>query len=89
MSKKDSPMNDVRLQTTMITWIGLCAGEVWRYLDKHEGKAPLQSLLSGIDAPRETIFMAMGWLAREGYILIEGSLPNLSLKLNPLPPGKA
>ena len=73
----------------MITWIGLCAGEVWRYLDKHEGKVSLKELLSGIDAPKETILMAIGWLGREGYILIEGNnLSNLQIKLNSNPPKK-
>lgn len=72
----------------MITWIGLCAGEVWRYLDKHGSEASLQSLLSGIEAPRETIFMAIGWLGREGYILMEGDLHDFKVKLNPRPPKK-
>lgn len=73
----------------MITWIGLCAGEIWRCLDKHEEKASLKELLSGIDAPKETILMAIGWLGREGYILIEGNnLPNLKIKLNSNPPKK-
>ncbi|OGW87473.1 MAG: hypothetical protein A3A81_03825 [Omnitrophica bacterium RIFCSPLOWO2_01_FULL_45_10b] len=57
----------------MITWIGLCAGEVWKYLDTHDGKTSLKSLLAEIDAPRETILMAVGWLAREGHILMRGS----------------
>ena len=30
----------------MITWIGLCAGEIWRYLDNHAGETSLKSLLS-------------------------------------------
>jgi hypothetical protein len=77
------------METTMITWIGLCAGEVWRYLDKHEGQAPMKSLLTGIDAPKETIFMAIGWLAREGYVIMEGNMPNLTLKLNAKPPAKS
>ncbi len=72
----------------MITWIGLCAGEVWRYLDKHEGKGTLKTLISGISAPKETILMAVGWLAREGYVLIEGDLQNSVIKLNPHPPSK-
>jgi len=72
----------------MITWIGLCAGEIWRTLDKHDGKASLKALTSNIDAPPETILMAVGWLAREGYIFIEGSLPNFSVRLNPNPPKK-
>lgn len=56
----------------MITWIGLCAGEIWRYLDAHDGEASLESLLSEIDAPKETILMASGWLSREGYVVIKG-----------------
>lgn len=72
----------------MITWIGLCAGEIWRYLDAHEGTATLKDLLSRIDVSRETILMAVGWLAREGYVLIEGDLPNFSIRLNLHPPKK-
>lgn len=72
----------------MITWIGLCAGEVWRYLDKHDAQSSLKSILSEIDAPKETVLMAVGWLAREGYVLIEGALPNFAVRLNPNPPKK-
>lgn len=70
----------------MITWIGLCAGEVWHYLDAHQGNAQLKDLRSAIDAPRETILMAVGWLGREGYILLEGDLSDLHIRLNPHPP---
>ncbi len=67
----------------MITWIGLCAGEVWRYLDAHGDHTSLDALFSGIDAPRETILMAVGWLAREGYVLMKGSnLSTCTLTLN-------
>lgn len=72
----------------MITWIGLCAGEVWRYLDQHGGKASLNDLFSKIEAPKETILMAVGWLAREGYVILAGTLPNVKVKLNPQPPAK-
>lgn len=72
----------------MITWIGLCAGEIWRYLDQHEGCAPFKALLSEIDAPHETILMAVGWLAREGYLRIEGNLPDFKVTLNSNPPKK-
>ena len=72
----------------MITWIGLCAGEVWRYLDKHEGEASLKEVLTGVEAPKETIFMAVGWLAREGFVLVDGHLPNCRLRLNSAPPKK-
>lgn len=67
----------------MITWIGLCAGEVWRYLDAHDGRASLDALFSEINAPRETLLMAVGWLAREGYILMKGeNLPACTVTLN-------
>lgn len=66
----------------MITWIGLCAGEIWRYLDAHDGESTLGAMVSEIDAPRETILMAVGWLAREGYVLIEGDPSNFSMRLN-------
>ncbi|MDP3921707.1 MAG: winged helix-turn-helix domain-containing protein [Candidatus Omnitrophota bacterium] len=72
----------------MITWIGLCAGEIWRYLDNHQGKAYLKDLIAGIKAPEQTILMAVGWLSREGYIIIEGNLPNPLIKLNLAPPSK-
>lgn len=73
----------------MITWIGLCAGEIWRYLDKHKEKVSLEELFSGIDAPKETILMAVWWLGREGYILIEGELPDFTVRLNSKPPQKS
>jgi hypothetical protein len=72
----------------MITWIGLCAGEIWQYLDRQESEVLLKDICSGIKAPRETILMALGWLAREGYIILTGTLPNVMVKLNPQPPSK-
>jgi len=72
----------------MITWIGLCAGEVWRFLDKNDGKATLKAIVAGVEAPKETVLMAVGWLAREGYVLIDGNLPNPTVNLNEKPPAK-
>jgi len=66
----------------MITWIGLCAGEIWKYLDKHNGECLLKNLFQEIDAPKETILMAVGWLAREGHVLLRGTPPNFKIKLN-------
>ncbi len=73
----------------MITWIGLCAGEVWRHLDCHKGKSRFKAIISGIEAPKETILMAVGWLAREGYILVEGDFPDPFIRLNSHPPQKS
>jgi len=57
----------------MITQIGICAGQVWSCLDAHKGSLSLNTLFSEVDAPREVILMALGWLAREGYVCIRGS----------------
>ncbi|MBD3264340.1 MAG: hypothetical protein GF375_04475 [Candidatus Omnitrophica bacterium] len=54
----------------MITEIGIVAGEIWHFLDRH-GKVTLEELVSGIEKPRELIFMSLGWLAREGHVLVE------------------
>jgi len=54
----------------MITEIGIVAGEIWHYLDKH-GKSQLESIVRSIDKPRDTILMSLGWLAREGHVILE------------------
>lgn len=55
----------------MITEIGITAGEIWHYLDEH-GQVVLSQLTSGIDKPRDVILMSLGWLAREGHVILEG-----------------
>jgi hypothetical protein len=51
----------------MITEIGIIAGEIWQYLDKHDS-ATLDNLAEGTGKPRELVLMSLGWLAREGHI---------------------
>lgn len=53
----------------MITEIGIVAGEIWHFLDKG-GEVELPRLVSGIDKPRDTILMSLGWLAREGHVIL-------------------
>ncbi len=55
----------------MITQIGIVAGEIWHYLDEH-GKVYLSELFKNIDKPRDIILMSIGWLAREGHVILEG-----------------
>jgi hypothetical protein len=55
----------------MITEIGITAGEIWHYLDEH-GEVTLSQLSSGIDKPKQVILMSLGWLAREGHVVLEG-----------------
>jgi len=64
----------------MITQIGIVAGEVWHYLDEH-GKAKLEVLMKGIEKPRNVILMSVGWLAREGHIVVEGDEPDYDISL--------
>ncbi len=53
----------------MITEIGIVAGDIWHYLDQH-GEITLTALVSGIDKPRDTALMSLGWLAREGHVVV-------------------
>lgn len=55
----------------MITRIGIVAGEIWHYLDEH-GPSELFSIAAGIDRPKDIILMSLGWLAREGHVVLEG-----------------
>ena len=54
----------------MITELGICAGDIWHYLDQH-GESSLSAVLQGIDKPRDMILMALGWLAREGHVSLQ------------------
>jgi hypothetical protein len=58
----------------MITRIGIVAGEIWRLLEK-ENKLPLSVLLSkitkDIDENKNIVCMGIGWLVREGHIILE------------------
>ena len=54
----------------MITEIGIVAGDIWHYLDQHKN-AKLTELISGIDKDRNLVLMSLGWLAREGHVIME------------------
>jgi hypothetical protein len=53
----------------MITEIGIVAGEIWHYLDSH-GDTKLSRMTRDIDRPRDLILMSLGWLAREGHVVL-------------------
>jgi len=67
----------------MITEIGIVAGEIWHYLDRF-GEVKLADLVKGIDKPRDNVLMSLGWLAREGHVLLQqaGSEYQVSLRKN-------
>jgi hypothetical protein len=54
----------------MITEIGIVAGDIWHFLDQH-GEVTLSDLLRGIDGPRDNVLMSLGWLAREGHVIVQ------------------
>jgi hypothetical protein len=56
--------------TSCIDQIGETAGRVWQTLNT-SGPLSLAKLAKQIDAPRDVVMQAVGWLAREGKISIE------------------
>lgn len=50
--------------------IGAVAGQVWHTLED-EGPLSMSKLVKLIDAPRDTVMQAIGWLAREDKIDID------------------
>jgi len=56
----------------MITEIGIVAGEIWHYLDQHQ-EVTLAGLVKGIDKGRDNVLVSLGWLAREGHVILRES----------------
>ncbi|MDP2939096.1 MAG: winged helix-turn-helix domain-containing protein [Candidatus Omnitrophota bacterium] len=67
----------------MITEIGIVAGEIWHYLDQH-GEARLSEMVKGIDKPRDLVLMSVGWLAREGHVILQEVERDFSIALRKL-----
>ncbi|MBM3246255.1 MAG: hypothetical protein FJZ13_02875 [Candidatus Omnitrophica bacterium] len=65
----------------MITEIGIVAGDIWHFLDQH-GEVSFTELVKGIDKPRDIALMSLGWLAREGHVILRraGASYNISLR---------
>ena len=54
----------------MITEIGIVAGDIWHYLDQRK-TCTLSQLVQAIDRDRNVALMSLGWLAREGHVIME------------------
>ena len=65
----------------MITRIGLVAGDIWNYLDNHGGGIDTEVVIEAVQKDRNLALMGIGWLAREGYVLLEGEGPVYSIRL--------
>lgn len=63
-------MSTATSTTSGISQIGETAGLVWHALHEN-GPLSLAKLTKTVDAPREMILQAIGWLAREDKIEIE------------------
>ena len=55
---------------SLVDQIGDTAGVVWHYLNDN-GPSSLTELVKEIDAPRDVVMQALGWLAREDKLAIE------------------
>ena len=55
----------------MITEIGIVAGEIWHYLDEQKGEVRFSNVVKGIQRPKELTLMSLGWLAREGHVIVK------------------
>ncbi|MFH0912856.1 MAG: winged helix-turn-helix domain-containing protein [Candidatus Omnitrophota bacterium] len=65
----------------MITEIGIVAGDIWYYLDQCK-EVTLSDLIKGIDKPKDNILMSLGWLAREGHVLVQQLGSDYKVSLN-------
>jgi hypothetical protein len=65
----------------MITEIGIVAGEIWHFLDERK-ESTLSALVKGIERERDITLMSLGWLAREGHVILtkEGSDYRITLR---------
>ena len=64
----------------MITEIGIIAGEIWHYLDDH-GESKFSHIVGGIERPKELALMSLGWLAREGHVVVRQEGQDMAVTL--------
>jgi len=56
---------------SFVEHIGETAGLVWRTLAE-QGPMSMAQLVKAVGEPRDTVMQALGWLAREDKLAIEG-----------------
>lgn len=64
----------------MITEIGIVAGEIWHYLETRK-EALFADIVSAIKRPRDLALMSLGWLAREGHVVVRQEGQNCYVQL--------
>lgn len=60
--------------------VGEVAGVVWRVLSE-SGRLSTSKLVKAVDEPRDTVMLALGWLAREDKINIDDEGRNRMVSL--------
>jgi predicted ArsR family transcriptional regulator len=63
-----------------IDQIGETAGLVWQLLNT-TGPLSLAKLAKQVNAPRDTVMQAVGWLAREGKVWVENGTRGRTVSL--------
>jgi len=63
-----------------VAFIGETSGKVWAYLRKN-GASTLTAIEKGVKAPASAVYMALGWLAREGKIVVEQEKRSVKVSL--------
>ncbi len=53
----------------MIIEIGIVAGEIWHYLDQY-GEVRFSDLVKKLERNPDNVLMSLGWLAREGHVIL-------------------
>lgn len=54
----------------MITRIGIVAGEIWQLLENNDTMS-LDEIAQKLDRPDYLVLMSVGWLSREGHIVLD------------------
>jgi len=70
---------------SMITEIGITAGDIWHYLDERDDST-LEQITQGIETDRDLILMSVGWLAREGHVTLRSDGGKFRISLKSIPP---
>jgi hypothetical protein len=66
----------------MITEIGIVAGVIWSYLDGRKEPVRMDDVIGQLQKERDLVLMSIGWLAREGHIVLAGESPDYTVSLS-------
>lgn len=57
------------------------AGDIWNYLEVHGKISSINDMVQGLGSDRDLVLMSIGWLAREGHVVLEGGQENYKVTL--------